>query len=314
MQAYIQFHLAAIQSEVLTPGTLSNQSKMPLRIAMAQKLITQEGAYIIQSVSHYLAHLKLFEAVLNADASLKYTIAEPAFLLFADLSRNSCQLCYRPAGEYELQLLLGMNQFLIASLRTDWLIYKCQHLAVLSSFTSSLERAADQPKDLPAFGMAASLFRSLKMMDNRIKDMGMDSEGYVFINECINKYYHRLIGSDTINAYYQEKGRALVAFVKENFATPLVDDMPALASRFMVSERTLARLAKLTFGIPLHEQVINTRMTFAYNQLVTTAKPIYEIAALSGYQDPHYFSKAFKKYHGISPKAVERPVKLLLAI
>ncbi|MNL13543.1 Urease operon transcriptional activator [compost metagenome] len=77
----------------------------------------------------------------------------------------------------------------------------------------------------------------------------------------------------------------------------------------MVSERNLARLAKIAFGTPLHEKVIDIRMCSSLEQLVTTNHPIYEIARRTGYKEGHYFSKAFRKHYGVAPKYILRPNK-----
>lgn len=309
MQANIKFHLLAAHSETLSPDALNKYSAIPLLITKAQRLVVDEGEFITQVARHYLADLNLLEFRLDKARMLYYNITKPTFLLFADLNKNACQLSYRPAGVYQLALVPGKNQMLFISFRPDWLIHKCQHLSALHLFTNYFNNPENQQKDLPVLQIATNLFKCLKKMGRHINDLMIDTEGYLFINHCINKYYHKLIGDNSTSHYYRGKAIVLDAFIKENFASHLVNDLSWMASKFMVSERTLYRLAKAAFGVPLHEQVINTRMAFAYNQLVTTVKPIYEIAYLSGYNEPHYFSKAFKKYFGMTPKEVKRPVK-----
>jgi transcriptional regulator GlxA family with amidase domain len=44
-------------------------------------------------------------------------------------------------------------------------------------------------------------------------------------------------------------------------------------------------------------------MVNAQHLLATTNKPVKEIALMCGYKDPHYFSNAYKKYFGESPKS-----------
>ncbi|MNL41613.1 HTH-type transcriptional regulator CdhR [compost metagenome] len=82
----------------------------------------------------------------------------------------------------------------------------------------------------------------------------------------------------------------------------------------MVSERTMARLAELAFGMPLHKQVIKLRMDYALDLLINTDKPVFEIAALCGYKEPYYFSKAFKKQFGDCPKSVKRSYSPLITM
>ncbi len=141
-------------------------------------------------------------------------------------------------------------------------------------------------------------------MDVAAGNFNTDDEGYNFINGCINKYFNSIKSRNATSREHHLKGQAIASFINENFTTEMADDAPKLAYRFMVSERNLARLAKNVFGIPLHEQVIKLRMDYARRLLSTSGKPVKEIALLAGYKEPHYFSKAFKKYYGKCPKSV----------
>jgi AraC-like DNA-binding protein len=47
-------------------------------------------------------------------------------------------------------------------------------------------------------------------------------------------------------------------------------------------------------------------MQLAEKLLLTTNKPLREIAALCGFSDVEYFSRTFKKHHSISPAAWRR--------
>jgi transcriptional regulator GlxA family with amidase domain len=49
--------------------------------------------------------------------------------------------------------------------------------------------------------------------------------------------------------------------------------------------------------------VAERRMQRARQLLVTTARPVREIADIVGYGDPYHFSRAFKRSSGESPQA-----------
>ncbi|MDR6782335.1 helix-turn-helix transcriptional regulator [Pedobacter africanus] len=285
---------------------------MPLRMAEVQRYKMDDGCVVAQSASHFLAHLEMFEYEASKQCQINFSVIEPAFLFCANLQTNCCYLCYRPVGNYYKNMDVGKHQQLLLTLRPDWLFHQSRHLPELAELTAHYCKNADQARTLPPCHIASKLFKQLKKIGRRIDNLNTDAQGYIFINECIQQYFNGLANGPEPD-HRKQKIDALKDFITVNFATALVNDLTGMASLFCVSERTLARLAKTAFGIPIHEQVISVRMKFAFNQLSTTSKPVYEIARLSGYTDPHYFSKAFKKYHGNTPKQIERPHKKLAA-
>jgi AraC-like DNA-binding protein len=86
--------------------------------------------------------------------------------------------------------------------------------------------------------------------------------------------------------------------------TLLIDGYPDVhlaAEAAGISTRTLQRrLAEL--GSPYSKIVNSTRMRLATRWLVTTEKPIKEIAVALGYGDASNFARAFRSQTGISPK------------
>ncbi|WEK18608.1 MAG: helix-turn-helix transcriptional regulator [Candidatus Pedobacter colombiensis] len=314
MQSHIKLHLAAGRSVALTPDALPQHSAVPIRMAKAEKIKINEGDILIQSLSHYLAYIELFEYTLTQEVNIDFSVIKPSFFMYINLRQNSCYLCYRSEGKYRETLTAGAHQMMLITFSPEWLIYKSEKLAELKSFTAFFNNPKRRSVNLPSFGIAKSLFNLLKKTDLKVNHLNMDASTYIFINNCITKYYNKLISRNCNNEYLQHKATAIAQFIHENFTSEKASSVHELADRFMVSERSLARLAKMAFGIPLHEQVIKLRIDLALRLLLTTNKPIYEIARLSGYKEPHYFSKAFKKYYEISPKGFERPCKEMVTL
>lgn len=74
-------------------------------------------------------------------------------------------------------------------------------------------------------------------------------------------------------------------------------------SRLRVNKRKLAFICK-TFSQKTPKQILNERlMVEAKRLLLYTAQSSKEIAFELGYDDPAYFSRFFKKYNGLSPRA-----------
>lgn len=76
--------------------------------------------------------------------------------------------------------------------------------------------------------------------------------------------------------------------------------------RYHISMSTLRRLVRKASGYPLHEHVHRLKIAEAKNRLLNTDDTVKEIADLLGYADVFYFSRLFKKYAGLSPRAYRR--------
>ncbi|MDR6781623.1 AraC-like DNA-binding protein [Pedobacter africanus] len=305
MQSHIKLHLAP--AEPLTLDALLLISSLPLKMAEARRIITDDGYLLIQSINHYIAHIELFEYNLIRDSKIDFVIERPSFFMQIVLGKNTCCMSYKPAGKYRRILPAGNDQVLLISFQTEWLSKKCHKLTEFKPFNEIFGTARYAAVNLPPFGIARNIFKSLKSLNLKTNEFNIDADVHVFVNKCFNKYYHKLSARNATSCYHQHKAQAIAAFIEENFATELVDDLPKLAQRFMVSERSMARLAKIAFGTPLREKVIDIRMCSSLEQLVTTNYPIYEIAKRSGYKEGHYFSKAFRKHYGVAPKYILRP-------
>lgn len=76
-------------------------------------------------------------------------------------------------------------------------------------------------------------------------------------------------------------------------------ELKELAALAGCSTRQLQRRFKQEKLLGPMEYVIQLRMESAERMLRHTDAPIGEIAEKTGYRDMYYFSRAFKKYHGV---------------
>jgi AraC family transcriptional regulator of arabinose operon len=78
-------------------------------------------------------------------------------------------------------------------------------------------------------------------------------------------------------------------------------EVAELAAMVRLSPSHFATLFKQRLGYPVLQYQTQLRMAHARQLLDTTDKPIPEVAAASGYPDGLYFSRQFKRIHGITP-------------
>lgn len=88
-------------------------------------------------------------------------------------------------------------------------------------------------------------------------------------------------------------------YITDHFSKELTLDETAKA--IGISPYYLSKLFKETEGIGYIEYVTKLRIDFAKEQLVLTDKSIKEVCHETGYQDPNYFSRIFKKSTGMTP-------------
>lgn len=82
----------------------------------------------------------------------------------------------------------------------------------------------------------------------------------------------------------------------------------ALASTAGLSESHFAKLFRQRMGVPIHTYQTQLRMARARELLGTTDRSVAEISAACGFDDPWYFSRQFRKVHGLSPSSYRKEV------
>ncbi|MDD6571235.1 MAG: AraC family transcriptional regulator [Thermoflexaceae bacterium] len=62
----------------------------------------------------------------------------------------------------------------------------------------------------------------------------------------------------------------------------------------------------LLCGFTISEYIRNRRLSLAGNELATSGKKVIEVALKYGYDSPDSFTKAFTRFHGITPSMVQK--------
>ena len=100
--------------------------------------------------------------------------------------------------------------------------------------------------------------------------------------------------------------RSLLAakyFIEDNFLEPIqLDDLVNIA---LISKYAFIRLFKSTFGITPYQYIVHRRLLHS-KSLILNGEKISNIAFDIGFADVPTFSKAFRKYFGISPSSVAK--------
>lgn len=322
MRSHIRLLLQQLVTVDLSFDKLCELSKFPLKMSNAISIAISEGAVLIQSFSHHFVHIRLYEYNVNNHCMVDIEVTEPSFFLMAmlegcsilyneageaisEIFGNSCQLSYLTTGKYQRSLLSGDHKILLLTIRPDWLSKRYGDQEELKELINRFTSGAQQNYILPNFNIGQHIFNALCKFN---VGTDIDIDIHVFLNDCIRRYRNKLHTKISNAEYRRNKAKEIGNFIIQNFANKIVDDEPTLARQFMVSTKTLTRLGKLHFGMTLHKQVMELRLVHAFKLLIGTRKTIQEIASSVGYDDPHYFSRAFKKRFGVRPNEVRLAV------
>ncbi len=101
----------------------------------------------------------------------------------------------------------------------------------------------------------------------------------------------------------EDRIRKIRRYIKYNYMLPIT--VEGLARNFGFERSYLYRLFRERYGKGVKEYILSVRMQMA-NHFLEDGYTVKECAQLVGYEDAFNFSKAFKKYHGVSPSVIRK--------
>ena len=112
-----------------------------------------------------------------------------------------------------------------------------------------------------------------------------------------------------------------IQYIEDHITDELTVDM--IAEHVHISSFYFQRGFAMLCGFTITEYIRNRRLALAGNDLVTSDERIIDIAMKYGYDSPDSFTKAFTRFHGVTPTAARRdnvmlksfaPLKVKLSI
>ncbi len=95
----------------------------------------------------------------------------------------------------------------------------------------------------------------------------------------------------------------IVDYVKTHFDDASVT-LSSLSEIFFISEATVRRKFHRYFNMSFVRYVSRLRFDKAFSMIESANKKVSEVAFACGFSDEKYFSRAFKKHFGVSPKTL----------
>ena len=121
---------------------------------------------------------------------------------------------------------------------------------------------------------------------------------YLFM-DCLTRSAEnsgRVISSRLREFYIREA----IAYIESNYQRDVT--VEEIADALRLNRSYFGKIFKLSTGKSPQRFLMNYRMIKAAEMLVMTKRPVNEIGASVGYENPMHFSRAFKTIYGISPR------------
>lgn len=103
-----------------------------------------------------------------------------------------------------------------------------------------------------------------------------------------------------VNNKYSKSINKALEYIKENYEEPIA--LNDISKVVYLSHEYFSRLFKEEVGENFSTYLTNYRMKKAENLIKNTDMKICQISSKVGYSNASYFSKAYKKYKGVSPE------------
>lgn len=135
-----------------------------------------------------------------------------------------------------------------------------------------------------------------------VNALGIKAQTYLLLKHLIENHSVESL-DDTIYQKRLKKLSALnkvISFINANYAENITTK--SLAELIHMSEGHFCNVFKSATGVSANEYMMNVRIKKAKRLLLYSDMNITEISNACGFNDPNYFTRAFKKHIGKTPK------------
>jgi len=132
--------------------------------------------------------------------------------------------------------------------------------------------------------------------DNRLKLF------HILVNLFDSIARHKEENKDSIT--YIATINDITKYIEENLMLQRID-IPHLASKFFVCERTVHRMFKKEYNMSPNQYITSRKIGLA-QKLLLEDYPVEKVSAMLKFNDPEYFRKVFIKICGVSPQKYKK--------
>jgi len=326
MKSKVDLLLGNVTSGELSKAELNGTQHLALPYGGVQKMTLDEGYIIVQSYSNYLVFVEHFEVTVTQTAIIDLRINSPGFFLFlmvsgssifedhkrkriSETDGNSCALTYLNAGFYKRVFLPGTHRMLLLTYRDEFFLKRAEFVPEFTPLIRSF-LMKEAFFSLPQCPISIGLFNAFKkLIPTEVQSGYLKFNAAVqnYGDECLDKYQKHLEDRHyDLSTVQRMKMLEISEYIKKSYVSNDTKNISFLANKFGLSVRSLERLVFKAFQLPLNKQVNEFRLSSSIVALMSSDRPIAEIARSVGFKDVNYFSRAFKRRFGVPPSEIRQ--------
>lgn len=200
-----------------------------------------------------------------------------------------------PAGSKHRDEFDLANQFKVLHLQFEWAAEKPALKPVMNKALMALSRGGKEELKEGILRLYSIFLKNRQHAPQRTALLLLDLLYTVFELTTQKKTRVSSAGQKKKEQLIQQAKGYIHAHLQEHIS------LGTIAAELKLSEYYLSRLFSEETGFSLFSYLTKARMEAAAALLQDATMRVAEAAYAAGYEDPNYFSKVFRKYHGCSP-------------
>lgn len=305
-----------IVSRYLTGGCFICDERLTALLCAEEKMLERQLPLLLRDITDSLH--KIFGTSVTVGVSNRFDALPLVYMAFRE-AENA--LSFAPAAQDDILYISDIDK--VSHLRMEYLDNAISELDKLIKMEAP-EAVQDYVSKLFTFILGQKLSRTdlniyileiISLVSRAMRSVQSDTglspkliDG-LFLNNSladIEEQVKRLCTDAcvAISSQRQKNAGIIVAGALEIIAERFGDSslsLNSLSAELHCSSNYLSSVIKKINGESFITLLTQRRMEYALERVLTSNDKIFEIAKNSGYDDHHYFSYCFKKYHGLSP-------------
>ncbi|WP_411973700.1 helix-turn-helix domain-containing protein [Sphingobacterium sp. Lzh-3] len=265
-------------------------------------------------------HIQLVEISSTVAMQIPYSVAVPCCSLMAlfegelamygqaqqhlfGIPSNSICLGYHPAGEYLLHFPAGEHRFMLISIDQEWPCDLKMHFPAFAELLSVWLSASPAAVFLPYIPLSKAMCALLdRIRFSPIRKFKDSLAVLCAFEQCIARYHKQLSRQQqATNSRLAAAGQSLQDYLLRNYNDDLALRICVICRQLGWTKSQLSRIAAVQLKKSIRQYIGDSRLDRACLLLRKSTLSIVAISLETGYTDPDYFSKLFKRKMGLSP-------------
>lgn len=175
----------------------------------------------------------------------------------------------------------------------------------VSGYNANMRLENPYFSDMPQFNNTVYIENQFHLENALLKIYDEFTAKKIFCSPILSNLFAEVLLSCARAMYtntYKENSETInliLDYINENYSKKITNN--TIGNKFNLHPNYISAVVKKHTGIPMHQYVMQKRISAALSMLMTKKYSVGEISEKCGFSDIYHFSKTFKKITGISP-------------